>query len=168
MKFPEYKLGADPSVYDQNLQRSNFDMLQTEAPLSEEWLLKRIAYYFGREKVTSAVWDDYDQWMRGCENLGIIRRNGFLYLKGKNPYMMRVPGDFKRDIKYISLEELAGGIYAIVDQNVTASKEGVYSTLCSQLCFSRCGDSIKARLDEALKLLGRNINVNGDILSVNK
>lgn len=83
MKFPEYKLGADPSVYDQNLQRSNFDMLQTEAPLSEEWLLKRIAYYFGREKVTSAVWDDYDQWMRGCENLGIIRRNGFLYLKGK-------------------------------------------------------------------------------------
>ena len=81
---------------------------------------------------------------------------------------MRVPGDFKRDIKYISLEELAGGIYAIVDQNVTASKEGVYSTLCSQLCFSRCGDSIKARLDEAMKLLGRNINVNGDILSVNK
>ena len=96
-------------------------ILEVEAPLSEEWLLKRVAWMFGREKVTSVVQREYETRMYGCDRNGIIRRNGFLYLKDQNGFMLRVPGEYaeKREIKYISLEELAAGMLVIIEHNVT-------------------------------------------------
>ena len=79
--------------------------------------------------------------MRGCEHDGIIRRNGFLYLKGMTKYSFRVPGT-KREIKYISPEELSMGMYAVIKQNVSVTKEGLYHTLTNLLGFSRTGAGI--------------------------
>ena len=64
------------------------EILKVEAPLSEEWLLKRTAPFFGREKVTSVVQNAYEKAMAGCEGIGIIRRNGFLYLEQDNPIFL--------------------------------------------------------------------------------
>ena len=164
--FPVYKMAPNPPSYANNLQEEILKILQVEAPISEEWLLKRIAYLFGREKVTNVVWESYAQQMRGCEARGIIRRNGFLYLNGKSDYVLRIPGEYKRDIKYIALEELAAGIYAIVKQNVTANKEGVFTTITNQLGFTRRGDSIRTRLNQSLGLLSNIIRDEDGTLSL--
>ena len=58
-------------------------ILDIEAPLSEDLLLKRIVRYFGREKVTAVVQREFEQQMHGYQSLGIIRKNGFLYLDNK-------------------------------------------------------------------------------------
>ena len=84
--------------------------------------------------------------------MGIIRRNGFLYLQGMDKPKFRVPGD-RREIKYISIEELADGLQTLIEQNVTASRDGLYKTLTNLLGFSRTGDAIVARFEEALTLL---------------
>ena len=139
-------------------------ILEEEAPMSEEYLLKRICFIYGREKVTRVVRDKYISDMRKCSQKGIVRRNGYLYLSEQNKYVLRVPGD-KRDIKYIAPEELAAGLSTILKQNYSAEKDGLYRTLVNQLGFSRMSDSIYAKLDEALNLLN-NVTIEGDVVTL--
>ena len=174
--FPKYtQLDAMRVIYKHmasyknrvTLQSAIREILETEAPLSEEFLLKRIVGFFVRKKVTKVVIDEYEREMYRCGNMGIIRRNGFLYLQGMNDIKLRVPGD-RRDIKYVSTEELADGFYTLIEQNVTASKDGLYKTMTNLLGFNRTGDAILSRYDTALRSLintGR-VVAEGNMLSV--
>ena len=67
--------------------------------------------------------------------------------------------------KYIAPEELAAGLHVLLKQNYTAEKDGLYKALVNQLGFTRMGDAIYAKLDEALGLL-RDITIEGDIISL--
>lgn len=157
-------------------EKFNYDKLQTiraityfESPLSEEWLLKRIVFLFGREKVTNVVRNEFNYIMRNCSYYKITRKNGFLYSQEKEIPMLRVPQEnssIVRDVKYIALEELSFGMQEILKQNVTVEKNGLFRLLVQQLGFSRMGDSIINRLEDALQLISGDIEVNGDILSM--
>ncbi len=167
LSFPEYKDAYINRVPTQKLYGKQLyikSILEVEAPVSEEYLLKQICYIYGREKVTSVVKQQFASDMLGCERNGIIRRNGYLYLADQNQFMLRVPG-VKRDIKYIAPEELAAGLHVLIKQNYTAEKDGLYKALVNQLGFSRMGDAIYAKLDEALSLLN-DITIDGDIISL--
>ena len=156
-EFPKYAQLDAIRVFQKHqysFQSAIREILDTEAPLSENYLLKRIISIYGREKVTKVVVQDYERRMYRCEQIGIIRRNGFLYLQGKTEIKFRVPGD-RREIKYIAPEEIADGLYALIRQNVTASREGLYKTMTNLLGFSRTGEAIEAKYDEALQMLKR-------------
>lgn len=172
LEFPKYKQfdifsGQD---YTYNFQILVHKILEIEAPLSEEWLLKRVAWMFGREKVTSVVQREYETRMYGCERNGIIRRNGFLYLKDHNSFMLRVPGEYdeKREIKYISLEELAAGMLVIIEHNVTVDKAGMFKLLANELGFQRVADNILARFEGALELLDSFTEIDGNNITMRK
>ena len=155
--FPEYKqLDAVRIVkrHPYSLQSAIKEILETEAPLSEEYLLKRIVSIFAREKVTKVVIDDFNLKMYGCGKMGIVRRNGFLYLQNMGDIKLRVPGD-RREIKYISIEELADGFYTLVSQNITVTRDGLYKAMTNLLGFNRTGDAILTRYDMALRWLIR-------------
>ena len=156
-EFPEYKeLDALWVIKRENsLLEGVRKILETEAPLSEEYLLKRIVSLFDREKVTKVVTDAFDRAMDRCESRGIIRRNKFLYLAGMKEIKLRVPGD-RREIKYISIEELAEGFYMLISQNVTVSRDNLYKTMTNLLGFNRTGEAIVERYDVALQWLQRN------------
>ena len=172
-EFPRYQM---VNVF--NVQsRCNYDVpriiravLEVESPVSEEWILKRLVHlYDGREKVTSVVLREYEAQMRYCRNLGIIRKNGFLYLQGKEIPMLRVPAEnagTPRDVKYIAIEELALGLKELLKQNVSAEKMGLFRLLVQHLGFSRMGDAILSRLERALKLISSDIEISGDMLSL--
>lgn len=170
-EFPKYEeadtasLGASAK---NNLQSTVKKILKAEAPLSEEWLLKRIAHIFEREKVTSAVVNEYEEKMRGCERRGIIRRDKFLYLEDKKEIHLRVPspGGVVRDIKYISLEELSAGMYEIIQRNIAVDKDGLFLTVSKLLGFTRAGKAIHDRLELALSLLESVVDIDGNTISV--
>ena len=153
--FPQYQqlnamLIIRKNVY--NFQNAVREILETEAPLAEEYLLKRIVPYFNREKVTKVVIGDFNRKMYGCKSKGIIRKNGFLYLENMDTPKLRVPGD-RREIKYISTEELAAGFLTLIEQNVTATRQGLYKTMTNLLGFNRTGDAIVDRYEHAIALL---------------
>lgn len=171
-EFPKYVMSDDYKI----AKKFNYDKLRVigaivelEAPLSEEWLLKRIAFLFGREKVTSVVRNEFNYIMRSCAYYKIIRKNGFLYSQEKKIPMLRVPKEGAlevREVKYISPEELALGMKEILKQNITVEKNGLFRLLVQQLGFSRMGDAILDRLESALRLISQDIDVNGDMLSL--
>lgn len=155
--FPLYKELDALSIVSRHafeFQNAIIRILESEAPLSEEYLLKRIAPFFGREKVTKVVVSNFDSKMYNCKRKGIIRKEGFLYLKTQTDYKLRIPGD-KREIKYISIEELSDGLYTLIKQNVTANREGIYKTLTNILGFNRTGEAIVSRFDDAITYLKR-------------
>ena len=169
-EFPKYQESAALKILQNS---SSFmsairEILETEAPLSEEYLLKRIVSYFHRTKVTKIVIDDFDNQMSQCKNWGIVRQNGFLYLQNQSP-KFRVPGD-RRELKYISIEELADGLRTLIEQNVTATRDGLYKTITNLLGFNRIGDTLVFRYEAALNwLIAQGIVKNEDgVLSINR
>ena len=82
--------------------------------------------------------------------------------------MLRVPneGEEPRELKYIELQELANGLRALLAQNVTAEKNGLFRLLAQQLGFTRAGDLAQERMEEALALLRGEIEIDGDFLSL--
>ena len=143
------------------------EILETEAPLSEDYLLKRIVYLFGSEKVTASVRNRFDARMWRCADYGIIRRNGFIYLQGSTNCQLRVPGD-KREIKYISPEELASGFYSLIKENISTPRDELFKTMTKLLGFSRTGDAIVNQYERAIDLLdqGGLIEKDGDMLKI--
>ena len=170
--FPKYIMADDYKT----AEKYRYDkikviraIVELEAPLAEEWLLKRSAFLFGREKVTSVVRDAFNEIMRDCAAYNLVRKNGFLYKQGQTTPMLRVPCEnatLLREVKYIPLEELALGMKEILKQNVTVEKNGLFRLLAKQLGFSRVGDAIVERLHAALALIANEIERNGDMLSV--
>jgi superfamily I DNA and/or RNA helicase len=155
-----------------DLRRRDFrqfvrEVLMTEAPLSEEWFLQRICFMFGREKVTNVVWQEFEYLMQSYSSYGIIRKDGFMYLKDAE-IVFRVPADSwsVRDIKNIAIEELATGIMTFMQQNKKAEKLGLYKAISGELGFSRTGSAISGRLDMALRSLGDSLDIQGDIVSL--
>ena len=137
-------------------------IMEIEAPISEVWLLKRIPWAFGREKVTKVVRDEYEALMYRCEKNGIIRRNGFLYLEGMTDYRLRVPNenDDKRDINYICREELGSGMLEIIKQNVVIEKDSLYKFLAKVLGINRLTDKVVWKMDDALDCIGAFVEIN--------
>lgn len=175
--FPQYKTVDIRTLSKQYLRRHGFietikTVLKTEAPLSEEWLLKRIAWLFGREKATKVVRESYEQNMRGYLQYGIYRKNGFLYLRGEK-IRFRAPGETKKDkrpVDYIAPEELAAGMLVILEQNVTANKDGLYRSLAEQCGVSRLGSAITERMDASLAILQKKgyVTIDGEQVSLKK
>lgn len=173
--FPEYEQTDEFSLarlLNHNVLSVVRAMLEKEAPLCEEWLLKRIVFLFdGREKVTGVVRDRFNFLLRNCESFGILRANGFLYLKDKPIPMLRVPkkGAPPREVKYICAEELANGLKEVLKQNVIAEKTGLFRLLAAQLGFARIGDSILVALEGALQLLAKySVKIEGETISLLK
>ena len=144
------------------------EILEIEAPLSEELLMKRTCKFFNRDKVTEYVKGGFEHFMQHCAIYGIDRRNGFLYKRNKHEIKFRGPGDLTREIKYICPEELAAGLLTILSQNVTADKEGLYKTMAEQCGFKRTGKNIVDAFDGAVNYLKDHgfVEVHGNQISI--
>ena len=166
VSLPPINTGATTTSTKSNTFRLAIrDIARAEAPLSEEFLLKRIVRAFGREKVTKVVVNEFNTHMKGCEKNGILRRDGFLYMNNMEEIRLRVPGD-RREVKYIAIEELADWLLTLIRQNVTATRDGLYKTLANLLGFTRASEAMTARFEEALHILktaGKVIEENGTL-----
>ncbi len=144
-------------------------VLKIEAPLSEEFFLKRNLKYFNATKLTERVYNEHNTLMYGAREKGIIRRNGFMYLDSQKEYVMRVPSETtKRDIKDISYEELASGIVKLVEICMITDKDGLYKMLAKALGYSRVTDVVYQRIEEAFELVKDKFSITGNMISLRK
>ena len=144
------------------------EIRNVEAPLSEELLMKRIAWWFGRANVTESLRKEYEREMFGCQKEGIIRRNGFLYLEDAPGVQLRGSGDIERDIKYIAPEELAAGMLTIIGQNGRVDKAGLYRSLAAQCGVNRLSKATEDCFEEAFNTIRKLVAVDGDMVLLKK
>lgn len=166
-EFPKYeKVDEELIASIHNYQKNKVikEIILKEAPISEEWLLKRIAFLFGRKKVTSVVKEEFYKIIKSFPD--IRKENGFYYVKGKQISELRIPLDDIREVKYICLEELSCGIHEIVRQSIMISKNGLYKCLMQLLGYNRLSDEMINRFNDALILISDEIIKNGQNLSL--
>ncbi len=159
--FPSYRAADLQQLqylyFAGDLQTFVRGILEVEAPLSEELLLKRIVWWFGKDKVTSGVLMEFQRQMKGCESQGIFRKNGFLYLEHQighpDNLVLHVPGDIKRELRMIAPEELAAGMNVLIRREGIADKEKLFERVL-QLCgYDRMENAYAGRLESAFSLL---------------
>lgn len=166
--FPRYRAADVDAIiarFPGELQKIVHAILEVEAPLSEELLIKRIVGYFGREKVTSVVLQEYESQMTGHQRLNIYKQNGFLYLETSGPLSLRAPGDLKRDVVQIAPQEIAAGMMQLIQENVSLDKTSLYQGIL-RICEARMSQGVRERLDSALQLLGNRVVVEGERVSI--
>lgn len=174
--FPKYELADTISLKYANrtekysIQELLLEILKIEAPLSEKWILERISWYYDSETVDEDIVNRFDEDMANCEENGILRINGFLYLKEQNNITMRVPSNIetRREIWQICREEITAGILTVVDRNLSVDKNWMYNYLAKELGYDELNEVIVEKFDEALELLSCLINIDGDELSIKR
>jgi len=144
------------SQYLPSFESSIRSLIETEAPIMEELLLSEVAVFFGREKVTDAVRRSFREKMQYVRD---VYKIDDYYVADKNKKItMRIPKpeEEPRDIVMISYPELASGLYVIIENNFGINRQDLYSITAELLGFSRVGNNIKMRFDQALNILIRN------------
>lgn len=171
IEFPEYELSDIAEVCKRNkgnAQDVAMEIIKKEAPISEDWLLKRIVFLFdGREKVTAAVRKEFDSIMKGWEEKGIVRRDGFIYLRDTEIPMLRLPrdADAPREIKYICPDELSQGIVKILEKNKNADRIGLYKLILSRLCLApRLSEAAEEKFEKAISLISHKVEASEETL----
>ena len=173
-EFPTYEKADVQKILDQyglDFMGIVKAMLEIESPISEELLLKGIVGYFGRQKVTSPVRKEYERKIRVCDTYGVTRRNGFLYLDGKDVQFRRQDGvgnDVKRNIDDIAPEELAAGMLEVLKRNVSIDKCELYRYLANLCGVTRVTGSVNKAMDTAVDVLVRQERaiVDGERISI--
>lgn len=164
-EFSTYEILDTIQIYRQckrNFANTVRAILEKEAPLSEDWLLRRMLWHFNLTRVTEKAKSSFDSKLNRCNYYGIIRKNGFLYLEGKD-ILFRKSEPSIRDIKYIASEELAAGMLEILRQNGTMEKDGLYGFLASQ-CGKRLTKNVRETLDAALETIEDQLIVDGEFI----
>lgn len=143
-----------------------YEIVKVESPISEEWILKRTIDVFGQEKVTHVIKEKFNDLMAECEDYNIIRKNGYLYNKLNPEVKFRSVGTSGREIKYIAPEELAAGMMQILQNNLSMDKDSLYHILAGFCGVNKVGKSIEGYFDQALNTLTKEIEIEGDMISL--
>lgn len=159
-EFSKYKTADIDKIHIEN--PINFKqfvklVLEVESPLSEEWFLRRISKFFGREKVTKAVINEYKKKMFKCSENGILRKKDFLYLEGKN-VEFRIQGKDHRDFYFISPEELSVGMLKLIEKSISVGKEELYRYIMKLQDVYKLTTLVRKKLDEAFSLIEDKLN----------
>lgn len=174
-EFPPYKT-ADVDKIFQKYQFNDFkalvkEILEIEAPLSENLLRKRLEWYFIRRRLeffngAISLKTIYEYEMLGYRSYGIVRKNGFLYLDNGKEIRFRRSGDIERNIKQIAPEELAAGMLDILKNNRTADKNELYHLLARQCGITRIAKTVKEAMDSAFCTLDNVVITKGEQISL--
>lgn len=168
LSFPEYEIvDIDylSSFYPNKLELI-VKVLEKEAPLAEKWLLKRMLNVLGKKSANPSAVAALESVLSGCERYNISRYDGFLYYDSME-LQFRASRERLREIKYISLDELALGLLKIIEHTATTSKDGLFHTVASLLGMARLTPAIEERLELALNRIDSSlIKIDGDIISI--
>lgn len=172
--LPRYKMADERSLAEQ--KRGDRlavirEIVNIESPVSEEWLMRRLSFLWGKDKVTPTVRDLFGYELRNAKAHGIIRDGGFLLAEGREIPMLRIPEDDapqRREIKHIHKSELALGMREILRENITVEKKSLFLLVARRLGFTRVGEAMEQQLEAALGTLSGELLARGDTLSLKK
>lgn len=158
--FDYYQLANYSELIKKYEKNHRFDylvkgILNVEAPISLELLLKKILPIYNRTKITNAVREEFIHQLQKISSPDLLIRNGFLYTSRAILVPLRIPIDDngKRRLDEICVEELAGGIYTLLKENKVADKKALFKIICSFLRNNRINENNEKYLNQALEYL---------------
>ena len=127
-------------------------VISVEQPLHVELLQRRLAGFFGNEKVTSNARRAIDEALQPLLGTSVERTgDGFLYLIPRPPICARMPapGEAPRRIEHIAPDEISAAMRGIIAGTFGITPEALMSETVRALGYDRAGPRITAALEKA-------------------
>lgn len=126
-------------------------VISIEQPIHIELLQRRLAGFFGNEKVTASARRAIDEALMRLDGREVERAQGFVYLKPRPPIRARTPAPdaAPRRIEHIAPEEIESCMCGIIAGTFGITREALLSETVRALGYDRAGARITAALDAA-------------------
>lgn len=149
--FPEYREFDFSGC--KSINSAVYGLVKCEGPITEDLILKKIAPFLGREKITSVVRERVS-YSLFCQNNKIFKVGDAYVTDKEMKVVLRVPKEgAERDILQISNLELASGLFEIIKNNFGINEKGLFLTMAKLMGLSKVGNSISSKLRESLNIL---------------
>ncbi|MCL1913870.1 MAG: hypothetical protein FWG10_08355 [Eubacteriaceae bacterium] len=124
--------------------------VKNEYPLHYELLCKKVAPLYGNEKATVKIRREVDNALRSLK--GVVRKGDFFYPAINAKIIPRAVGN-TREIKHISIDELAEAMFIIVSNSYGIMKDHLFKATVQEYGFARSGEKIQTAMQNAYKVL---------------
>ena len=167
--FPRYKMSDVIDMYrshDNDPYKTMKAIIEAEEPINKDWLIKRMLPLFQRDRINDAIRDTFQMYTYQLEEDNIFLIDDFFYC-GETPEisMLRVPlGSNPRDLKHISIYEIAGALEKLIQVNKTVNKDSLFHAIVDLLNISRLTENVENRLAESLSLIQDEIDINDNVI----
>ncbi|MGI6726110.1 MAG: DUF4011 domain-containing protein [Christensenellales bacterium] len=158
----QFPMGAD------RISESIVAIVENEFPIHFELLCQRLAFFYGRSKVTSVVRDEISDKLEEL-NRRVARKGDFLYPVPTPEIIVKLPNT--RRVNMISVDELAMAAYIIAQKSVGSTPESLVVEVARAYGFSRAGVNIRRAVNKAIDYLlqSRSISIiDGKIIAGNE
>jgi very-short-patch-repair endonuclease len=154
--------GGLPGAFYENsstheLRRQLFEVVNTEGPIADSVLFRRVARAWGLAKMGTRIEELLRKLMRGYVNTTREGRTRFYWPESSQPAQwegFRVAGQSdssKRAIEEISLEEIGNLALFVLAEHGGTTLPDLARTVCRLLNITRTSDNAEARVRKALR-----------------
>lgn len=171
--FPTYQFADIEAILKQNqgkpLIKSIRDILETEAPMTHGYLLKRLLQpYFKASRKSSSVNKELINSLRARSRYGIIKQDDYYYLEDSNDFQFRKPARDKkeREFEQIPTIELKVLMKKLIKENGTVNKKDLFHEIGNINNKNKVGGKMRTHLEKALALLSDELIIDGDQISL--
>lgn len=129
-------------------------VLNSEAPISKNRLLKTVTASFGIERITDRI-QSFMESLLGSMGLPTTQQGEqvFYWLPNQGPDVytgFRTIGEERRDIRDVAVQEIVNALRQILSQQLSMSKGDLLRQAVKALGYSRLGGSVTTALETAL------------------
>ena len=131
-----------------------YHIVKTEQPIHIELLYRRMAGAYGNEKATKPVRESVDRVIKYKLRGEVKKKEDFLVLSDFREIKVRIPnGSFKRDVEYISKQEIAKAMLAVISDSFGIERRQLVLEAARIFGYDRTGNKIVVHMNEAINFL---------------
>ena len=129
-------------------------IIKMEQPIHMELLYRRMANAYGNEKVTKAIRESVDITINRKLSGEIKIIDNFAVLSDFNNVIVRIhKGSFKRDIMYISKQEIAEAMLAVLSNSFGIERKQLIFETARIFGYDKTGNKIIMHMNAAIDFL---------------
>lgn len=160
--IPLYKLGSwrnsgygKVSGYYNRIAVAVKAIISVEQPMHVDLLYKRMAGYFGNEKVSKTVVDDVESAIRECLKSDIKRDGEFIYLKNMKDVPLRKSrlGSPDRMIENIHPKEIMKAIILVTETYIGIDIKEIITEVGNIFGYKQVGPKMRTTFDNVFNLM---------------
>lgn len=155
VELPVKKVDDFFNIYYETIKENIIQVLKTETPVERIYLYKKIIASFGIQKLGNKIEERCDDIIKTLTKENIFVNNETIAIgEIKDIYEVRISTEEQRPFVLIPKEELAGAIYDILKNTISATKETIIADVAKEIFHNnRTGDKIKHKIEISLKYL---------------
>lgn len=145
-----------------SIQRRITMVVNHEAPVSEDLLLRRVAQSYGFARVVPRLQDRFDEILHAMRLKQTLQDDGtrFYWKRGQSPsayttFRVGGVGEYKRDPRDVPVQEAANAVYRVLYDQISLSEVDLLREAAKQLGFQRLSASVIGLIANALRYAKR-------------